>query len=283
MLAVPMLSAARPAGPRGARRAPAPDGRGARAPASLAGSGRALVRPRPRGLDLRGDLQQRVLAERLADDLHGRRQVVLAEADRDRDRRLARDVEQRRERRERARSGRGRAIGCSPTPLQSPIASGRSASAGVSSRSYSAKNATIAARQRLQLGDRAEVADRASSAGPARGSRATAARSRRRPAGARRAARRRRCRARRRARRRATNSASASLPGMQRARPPRPRGRARRAARAAWCMPRTHSGSTSTSSGLAVVIAIRSRPGRGARRSSRARRGARAQVASPTS
>ena len=39
---------------------------------------------------------------------------------------------------ERAKS----AIGSSPRPLHSPICSGRSASAGVSSTSYSAKNAT---------------------------------------------------------------------------------------------------------------------------------------------
>ena len=45
------------------------------------------------------------------------------------------------------------------------------------------------------------------------------------------------------------------------ARPPRPRGRARRAARRPGASPRTHSGSTSTSSGLAAVIATRRRPG----------------------
>ena len=56
------------------------------------------------------------------------------------------------------------------------------------------------------------------------------------------------------------NSASASLPGML--------GAAswtswpsEESSSAAWCMPRTHSGSTSTSSGLAAVIAIRRRPG----------------------
>ncbi len=63
------------------------------------------MRPGPCGLDLPGDLQQRVLAERLADDLDVGRQIVLAEADRDGDRRLARNVEQRRERGERARAG----------------------------------------------------------------------------------------------------------------------------------------------------------------------------------
>ena len=58
---------------------------------SAARPGRAAAR----GLHLRGDLQQRVLAERLADELHAGRQAVGAEADRHRDRRLAGDVEQR--------------------------------------------------------------------------------------------------------------------------------------------------------------------------------------------
>ena len=45
---------------------------------------------RARGLELRGDLQQRVLAQRLADELGVGRQPVLAEAGRDRDRPAAR-------------------------------------------------------------------------------------------------------------------------------------------------------------------------------------------------
>ena len=57
---------------------------------------------------------------------------------------------------ERARS----AIGCSPRPLQSPIASGRSASAGVSSRSYPAKNATMPRATACSCATRAEVGDR---------------------------------------------------------------------------------------------------------------------------
>ena len=61
---------------------------------------------RPGGLELRGELQQRVLAERLGDDLGVGRQPVLAEARRDRDRGLAGDVEERREGREGARSAR---------------------------------------------------------------------------------------------------------------------------------------------------------------------------------
>ena len=51
------------------------------------------------------ELEQRVLVERLADDLDAGRQPVGAEADRERDRGLAGDVEQRRVGREHARSG----------------------------------------------------------------------------------------------------------------------------------------------------------------------------------
>ena len=104
--------------------------------------------------------------------------------------------------RERARAGEVGHRVARRRPLQSPIASGRSASAGVSSRSYSAKKATIAARQRLQLRDRAEVADRVGLLRLLEDRARAAARSRRRPAGGRRAARRRRCRARPRGRRR---------------------------------------------------------------------------------
>ena len=129
---------------------------------------------------------------------------------------------------ERSRS----ASGFSPRPVQSPIASGRSASAGVSSRSYSAKKATSAARQRLQLRDRAPGS---------RPSRASCARSIDRPrqrldlvlapAAARRAARRSRCRAPPPGRRPAMNSPSSVAAGQRRRRLARPRGRARRAAR----------------------------------------------------
>jgi hypothetical protein len=86
-----------------------------------------------RGLD-GGDLEQRVLAERLADDLHGGREAVGPEAD---GHGIAgwpvtlNSEPYGVKRPERVRS----AIGFSPSPLHSPIRSGRSASAGVSSTS----------------------------------------------------------------------------------------------------------------------------------------------------
>src|SRR4051794_314157 len=49
---------------------------------------------RPGALELRRELEQRLLAQRLADEVRVRRQAVLAEAGGDGDRRLSRDVEQ---------------------------------------------------------------------------------------------------------------------------------------------------------------------------------------------
>ena len=99
------------------------------------GQRRPLRRPRPRGLELRGDLEQRVLPERVADQLDGRRQAVLAEPDRDRDRRLPRDVEQRGERRERRRAARGPRAGRRRSRGARRSAAAARPGPGVSSRS----------------------------------------------------------------------------------------------------------------------------------------------------
>ena len=72
LLAVEMLSAGGTAGAEALGVTPAPDG----------GRFWAVVRPRVRRLDLRRELQQQVLVERLADDLDAGRQPVGAEADR---------------------------------------------------------------------------------------------------------------------------------------------------------------------------------------------------------
>ena len=67
LLGVHDAHAARDGRRRGARRPPAPAARRCSAPRRAAGGG--AVPERPRRLELRGDLQQRVLAERLADEL----------------------------------------------------------------------------------------------------------------------------------------------------------------------------------------------------------------------
>ena len=139
LLTVPMLT---PNGTTDAERLgvrPPADGR---RPRDALEQLRDLLRAADRGLHLGRHLQQRVLAQRLGDELRRGRQAVVAEA-RAGSRWPAGPVTFHSDvngvkRPERLRS----AIGSSPQPWISPIGAGRSPRAGVSSRSYSAKKAT---------------------------------------------------------------------------------------------------------------------------------------------
>ena len=178
------------------------------------GDRRASSGPGPGGLELRRDLQQRVLASGWPTSCTPVGSPSSPKPDRQRDRRLAGDVEQRRERRERARSGARSAIGSSPQPLQLADRQRALGQRRASAAGRSRRRTRHAARERLQLRERGQVRRPTGACGAMLEHRA---RQRldlvlgRRPA--RRAARRSRSRARPPGRRRAMNRPSASGPG----------------------------------------------------------------------
>ena len=219
------------------------------------------MRPRVRRLHLRATWSSRSSLSGLPTSWTPVGRPSAPKPDRERDRRLAGDVEQRRVGREAAGARRGRRSGSSPSPLHSPIVSGRSASAGRHQQVVVGEERDEAARDRLHLGDRAEVGDRRRLPAPARRSRARAARSRPRPARGPRA--------------RTPASIPSAIAGPKtlmkiaqrlrrrrtRARPRPPRGRARRAARRRRAGRGSPRRRRRASNGLSAVTATRSLPG----------------------